>query len=403
MIAVLRRQLVKKRAPRAKRPPAMKSVLKAVLKSGGSSSAFRARVRFAPFRKPVRPAVPQTPPEERALSGLLGSQRERKGPPGSRHELKSLAGARARIWAIPALCAVLLLCIFVPAIAMRARALPRPVLPVTADTVAELYRTVLPEEEAAAAASAVGAGARLSSVNVNRYTVKKGESLSQIAAKLGLNLDTLVSYNGITDARSLSAGTVLQYPNANGLKYTVRRGDTLDKIAHSYSVSLDSLLDWNELTSSVITVGQVVFVPGARMSAGDLNRALGNLFVWPVAGRISSRFGQRNSPLTGVEKFHNGVDIAAKMNTPISAAMAGRIASVGFNTVYGRYVIIKHVGTGFQTMYAHLDKTSVSRDQNVAQGQKIGESGNTGMTTGPHLHFSIFKNNEPVDPLAYLK
>jgi murein DD-endopeptidase MepM/ murein hydrolase activator NlpD len=196
---------------------------------------------------------------------------------------------------------------------------------------------------------------------------------------------------------------VLQYPNANGLKYTVRRGDTLDKISRSYSVSLDSILDWNELTSSVITAGQEVFIPGARMSAGDLNRVLGNLFVWPVSGRISSRFGQRNSPIDGIEKLHNGIDIVANVGTPIVAAMAGRVASVGFNTVYGRYIIIKHVGTGYQTMYAHLNKTLVSRDQTVSQGQKIGESGNTGMTTGPHLHFSIFKNNEPVDPLAYLK
>ena len=388
MIAVLKRQLVKKRVPRIRRLPGAKSVLK----SAANPHPLRARARFTPFRKPAHP-VPQAPPEERALRGLLDTHRGQKKP----------SGARTRTWAIPALCAVLLLCIFVPAIAMKAAATPRPVLPVTADIIAELYRTVLPEDDTASAAGAPGGAGRLSSVKVNRYTVKKGESLSQVASRLGLNLDTLVSYNGIRDARSLSAGATLQYPNANGLKYTVRRGDTLDKIARSYSVSLDSILDWNELTSSVITVGQEVFVPGARMSAGELNKVLGNLFVWPVAGRISSRFGQRNSPLTGVEKFHNGVDIVARLNTPVAAAMAGRVASVGFNTVYGRYVIIKHVGTGFQTMYAHLDRTSVSRDQNVAQGQKIGELGNTGMTTGAHLHFSIFKSNEPVDPLAYLK
>jgi murein DD-endopeptidase MepM/ murein hydrolase activator NlpD len=367
MIAVLRRQLVKKRAPHPKR----------LLQRAASVPAAQGRLHRrvgAPTRK--------------AFKGLKDALPSR--------------GPALKPWITAGLSAVLLLSIFVPAIAMRGGSLPRPVLPVTADSVQELYRVVLPEEEAPPFQSGSN-NPLLSTLKINRYTMKSGESLSQVGSRLGLNLDTLISFNAIRDARSLAVGTVLRYPNSNGLKYIVRRGDTLDKISRSFLVSLESILDWNQLSTSVITVGQEIFIPGARMSAGDLNKALGNLFVWPVAGKITSRFGDRNNPFTGVEKFHNGVDISAKLNSPVGAAMAGRVASVGFNNVYGRYIILKHVGTGFQTMYAHLNKTLVSRDQNVGQGQKIGESGNTGMSTGPHLHFSIFKNNEPVDPLAFLK
>jgi murein DD-endopeptidase MepM/ murein hydrolase activator NlpD len=380
MIAVLRRQLVKKRSPHPKR-----------FHHGDTNALGTRRARG---RK-----IPRFPARGR-IEGAGAKPRESGKPP--KPAPKGAKGFLRKTWLTAALSAVLLLCIFVPAIAMRGSSLPHPVLPVTADAVQELYRVVLPDEEAANPQSGSDAGL-LSSLKVSRYTVKKGESLSQVASKLGLNLDTLVSFNGIKDARSLAVGSILRYPNANGLKYDVRRGDTLDKLSRSFSIPLESILDWNQMSTSVITVGQEIFIPGARMPISDLNKALGNLFLWPVIGRISSRFGDRNNPFTGVEKFHNGVDIVAKMNTPVGAAMAGRVASVGFNSVYGRYVILKHVGTGFQSMYAHLDKTSVSRDQNMAQGQKIGESGNTGMSTGPHLHFSIFKNNEPIDPLAYLK
>jgi murein DD-endopeptidase MepM/ murein hydrolase activator NlpD len=149
-------------------------------------------------------------------------------------------------------------------------------------------------------------------------------------------------------------------------------------------------------------VGQEIFVPGARMSPSDVNRILGNLFIYPVAGRISSRFGERPDPFTGVERFHNGVDIVNQPGTPVAAAMAGTVRSVAFNSNFGRYIILSH-GGGFQTMYAHLNRAVVAPGETVRQGQKIAELGSTGYSTGPHLHFSVFKGGEPVDPLRFLK
>jgi murein DD-endopeptidase MepM/ murein hydrolase activator NlpD len=156
------------------------------------------------------------------------------------------------------------------------------------------------------------------------------------------------------------------------------------------------------LKSEVITIGQNLFLPGARMSPTELNRILGNLFLQPVPGRISSWFGERPDPFTGVQTLHNGLDIVNMPGTPILAAMAGRVRAAAFNFNYGNYVILQHDG-GYQTLYGHLRRIVVTKGQKVAQGQEIGELGTTGYSTGPHLHFSIFKDGEAVDPLRFLK
>jgi murein DD-endopeptidase MepM/ murein hydrolase activator NlpD len=301
------------------------------------------------------------------------------------------------------LAAVLLSVFFVPAIAMVANPLPRVSLPLTAASEQALYRIVVPEEYVEKPVQRPGDAKGLDDVTVRSYSIKAGESISQIAQRLGLRLDTLISFNGIQDARSLRAGTVLRYPNADGISYRVRRGDTLEAIAKSFSAPLEGILDKNGLDTSVISVGQELFIPGAHLSQNEINRVLGNLFLYPVRGRISSYFGVRQDPFTGVKRFHNGIDIVNAVDTPITAAMTGRVESVGYNNNYGRFIILKHLGTGYQTMYAHLDKVLVSRGENVRQGQEIGELGNTGYSTGAHLHFSVFKNNEPVDPLRFLK
>jgi murein DD-endopeptidase MepM/ murein hydrolase activator NlpD len=304
-------------------------------------------------------------------------------------------------WLVGGLALVLLAVLFAPALAVRSLPAPRVGLPGSPDAARELYRVVIPEEPQGRPAASSSPGV-LRTLSVTSYRMRDGEGISQAAQRLHLNVDTLVSYNAIRDARSLPSGTVLRVPNGNGLLYTVRGGDSLEMIARSFSVPLEAILDWNSLKTGVIRSGQEIFVPGARMRPQELNRILGNLFVFPVAGRISSRFGERSDPFTGVERFHNGVDIVNSPGTAIGAAMAGTVRSVGFNSNYGRYVILSH-GGGFQSMYAHLSRAVVSPGSVVRQGEKIGELGSTGYSTGPHLHFSIFKGGEPVDPLRYLK
>ncbi|MDR2482936.1 MAG: M23 family metallopeptidase [Treponema sp.] len=233
------------------------------------------------------------------------------------------------------------------------------------------------------------------------YTVKKGDSVSKIAAAHALSMDSIISFNGITNARRLAEGETLRLPNMDGISYTVERGDSLSRISSRMGVPLEAILDANDIESETITAGTALFIPGARMRQEDLKMALGEMFIYPVRGRLTSTFGWRNDPISGVWKHHGALDLAAAAGTPVKAAMDGRVAKAGVNPVYGKFIILTH-GQGFQTMYAHLNTISVKEGAFTGQGNKIGEVGSTGYSTGPHLHFAVFKNGRAVNPLELL-
>jgi len=237
---------------------------------------------------------------------------------------------------------------------------------------------------------------------VTDYRLKSGEGLLEVAKKRGLNVDTIISFNNINDASKLKAGMVIKLPNRNGLLHFVKAGDSLSKLCRQYKVSLDAILDLNNLANSSLKIGQKLFIPNARLSANEVNRVLGRLFVWPTLGSISSYFGIRISPISGQMMFHGAIDLTNRPGTKVVAAMSGKVAMAGYNSTYGNFISIVH-SDGFQTFYAHLEKIFVKRGQVVAQGETIGLMGNSGLSTGSHLHFAIFKNGNPVDPLFYLK
>jgi murein DD-endopeptidase MepM/ murein hydrolase activator NlpD len=234
------------------------------------------------------------------------------------------------------------------------------------------------------------------------YKVKRGDSVSKIALDFSVSMDAIIASNGITNARSLREGEVLRIPNMDGIPYTVRNGDTLSGISQSMGVPLEAILDANDLQSDVINTGMSLFIPGARMNRDDLKLALGELFVYPVRGaRLSSPFGWRNDPFTGVRSHHAGVDLSISQGAPIKAAMDGTVSTLGVDRIYGNYIILSH-SSGLQTLYAHLNSFSVKRGDRVLQGVQIGTVGSTGYSTGPHLHFAVFKNGRAVNPLDFL-
>jgi murein DD-endopeptidase MepM/ murein hydrolase activator NlpD len=233
------------------------------------------------------------------------------------------------------------------------------------------------------------------------YTVQKGDSVSKIAADRSISMDAVIASNGISNARLLREGEVIRIPNMDGIPYTVKRGDSLSRISAALEVPLEAILDANDIQSDAISTGQQLFIPGARMRTEDLKLALGELFIYPIRGRLSSSYGWRNDPISGARRYHAAIDMAAGTGTPVKASMDGRVATVGMNSVYGKYIILSH-GNGFQTLYAHLNATSVTQGSYVYQGGKIGEVGSTGYSTGPHLHFAIYKNGKPVNPLEFL-
>ena len=108
----------------------------------------------------------------------------------------------------------------------------------------------------------------------------------------------------------------------------------------------------------------------------------------PVKGRVTSKFGSRKHPVTGVITNHNGVDIAAPLGTPIVAPLDGTVIDVNTHQTGGKQLIIKHIN-GYRTGYAHLSKYAVNKGDKVKQGQVIAYVGNTGVSTGPHLHFTV--------------
>lgn len=129
----------------------------------------------------------------------------------------------------------------------------------------------------------------------------------------------------------------------------------------------------------------------------------GEKMTWPCPSytRISSPFGWRIHPTLGVNKFHNGVDMAAPKGTDILAAFSGEVVAATYNSSMGNYVMMNH-GNGFYTIYMHASKLCVSPGDIIIEGEKIAEVGSTGRSTGPHLHFGVRKNGEYVDPMDYL-
>jgi murein DD-endopeptidase MepM/ murein hydrolase activator NlpD len=189
--------------------------------------------------------------------------------------------------------------------------------------------------------------------------------------------------------------------------YRVCWGDTLFGIASRFNVSVRDLIEINNIKNpDKLVTGQSLTIPeqfndfgvpvfndtvelSSRSNIVNLN--------WPVIGTITSRFGPRGN------SFHHGLDIAAPTGTLIKAARSGEVIFSGWkNNIYGYTVIINHGGST-RTMYAHNSKNIVDEGQYVKNGDLVAKVGETGNATGPHVHFGVYINEEPVDPERYLK
>ena len=236
------------------------------------------------------------------------------------------------------------------------------------------------------------------------YIVKKGDVVSKIAENFNVSIGAIIASNEITNVRRIPEGKALRIPNIDGIPYKVVRGDNLSTIAHKFNVPLEVILDVNDLKSDVIKTGETLFIPGGRMNDIDLRLSLGDLFLFPLQTRkfITSYYGMRKDPKTGVLQFHAGVDFSANTGTTVMASMDGEVSVIGENWLYGKYIILSHPN-GYKTLYGHLNAYSVKAVEKVTRCRKIAESGNTGYSTGPHLHFGIYdRNNKLINPLDLL-
>ena len=123
--------------------------------------------------------------------------------------------------------------------------------------------------------------------------------------------------------------------------------------------------------------------------------------IWPVHGWVTSGFGFRTNPFTGLTQLHEGLDIANRLGTPVIAPADGIVSSTGKDSAYGNFIVFSH-GFGIISRHYHLNKVFVRAGQRVKRGDKIAEVGTTGKSTGPHLHYEVRVNGIPVNPLRYI-
>jgi murein DD-endopeptidase MepM/ murein hydrolase activator NlpD len=247
------------------------------------------------------------------------------------------------------------------------------------------------------------------------YTVKEGDIPGGVAQQFGLSTSTLMAVNNIKNSRSLQIGKVLRVPNQDGVFYIVKKGDTLSGIATKHKAEIVEIRVANELFSDNINPNTSLFIPGAtvaweeeRVVVSSSNNSNGGSIVsnyvmaWPVQGRLTSYYGYRRNPISGGRSFHDGLDIAAITGTPIRAAMAGQVISVGYDNVYGNFVLINHSG-GYRTLYGHMDSFCTRGGTYVTTDDVIGYVGSTGQSTGAHLHFTVYKNGSSINPRTVLR
>lgn len=232
-----------------------------------------------------------------------------------------------------------------------------------------------------------------------RYTLKEGDTFWNVMARTSMNIDTLMTVNSLSNPDDILPGKELFIPNMRGIVYHINSGETLKEIAERYEVAEEYILKTNRISS---LSKEYIFIPCGEVDRGERFAFIGNGFIKPLSSiKVTSAFGKRMDPFRHVQDFHSGVDLKCTIGTPVKAAKKGVVIFAGYSGNYGKLVIIQH-SSGYKTYYAHLQTILVNRNKRVKAGEIIAKSGNTGRSTGPHLHFEIRKNNKPVNPLSKL-
>ena len=234
-------------------------------------------------------------------------------------------------------------------------------------------------------------------VTVKKYKVQDGDTLSEIAIRYSVPATIIAATSNIKFHSVLRPGQELSIPNRPGLIYQMKKGDTLAAVMNKYSVKLKDVISDNPNLedSDLIEIGTEIFLPNAKIQRPALK--------WgrPVYGRFSSRFGWRRHPILRRRHFHTGIDIAVSYKA-IRSARKGRVVYAGYLGSYGKVVVVRHDSV-YKTLYAHLSRIKVRSGRYINKGKVIGISGNTGRSTGPHLHFEVIKNGRPVNPRRYIR
>ncbi|MBN2656478.1 MAG: M23 family metallopeptidase [Spirochaetales bacterium] len=233
-------------------------------------------------------------------------------------------------------------------------------------------------------------------LNFYTYEVKEKDSVFSISSILNLSYDTIVSLNGLEHPDALEPGEILLIPNSPGVYISQEPETDLEEIV--FQRGGDGKKVFIAKSGKKIPY---LYIAGSYLSGKERAFFLRTLFRKPLAVTIeTSSFGYRIHPVLGNRHFHTGIDYRAAEGTDVMASEDGVISGTGILGNYGLYIIIDH-GNGYQTVYSHLNRVNVKIHDRVLSGQVVAESGNTGVSTGPHLHFEIRKEGIPVDPALF--
>lgn len=233
-----------------------------------------------------------------------------------------------------------------------------------------------------------------SDTDITEYEVVSGDTLGSIAEKFNISVETILWANDLNSKSKIIVGQKLVILPVSGISYKVKKGDTIGGLAARFGVTERDIVDFNKTDGDKLIIGETIVIPGGKIitknnTTGTKNNtntskqtSIISSFARPIAGGIKTQ---------GTHGY-NAIDIGAPVGTSVFASLDGVVTLIrggnAWNGGYGNYIVIKHAN-GVQTLYAHLDSISVSTGQKVNKGQFIGRSGNTGRSTGPHLHFEV--------------
>jgi len=259
------------------------------------------------------------------------------------------------------------------------------------------------ESEGHASASAAVGGGSLGvlPLHIKYYRVQPGDTLSGIAERFNVDLDTIASLNREwgSGVHLVRIGEEIKVPNQDGIFIEIRT--SLEDLCAEHGVPAEVVLQVNRVAAEAAQAGTSLFFPGVQHTGIERSVVTGTAFLRPVFGYLSSPFGYRKDPFSDRVQFHRGLDIAAPIGTAVRASLDGRVVVTGWDPVLGNYVLIRHQ-VGFSSLYGHLHQIFVSRGSTVTRGQRIGVVGSSGRSTGPHLHFELRRNGIPINAAGLL-
>ena len=243
---------------------------------------------------------------------------------------------------------------------------------------------------------------RPTSDQISVYVAHKGDTMTAIAKMFDVAASTILWANDLANNYVPKEGDVLLILPVDGIIHTIIKGETVASIAKKYGGDAEDIIDYNDMDpTGVLAVGDRIIIPGGQEKPipGKITKPktklatrysgpdVGGYFLRPVSG------GKKTQGIHG----RNGIDIGLPSGSTLYSAATGTVILAkegGYNGGYGSYIVIQH-SNGTQTLYSHLSRVSISRGAKVTRGQVIGTTGNSGRSTGPHLHFEVHGATNP--------